>query len=182
LLLDKLGVESATLVGLGFGGWIAAEMATMSQRRFHRLVLLGAMGLRPREGEILDQIMISLEEYVESGFADRAGFERQFGGEPSPEQRHIWDFAREMTARVTWKPYMFSHQLPHLLAGVEIPTLFVWGRHDRIVPLSCGERYARALPNARLTIVEDAGHFVDLEQPEELARLIAKHAQPRGSV
>ena len=43
-LLSDLGIERASLIGLGFGGWIAAEMATMAPRDFHRLVLVGAMG------------------------------------------------------------------------------------------------------------------------------------------
>ncbi|MGI8552433.1 MAG: alpha/beta fold hydrolase [Dehalococcoidia bacterium] len=173
LLFDKLDVGQATLVGLGFGGWIAAEMATMNQRRFSRMVLVGAMGLRPPQGEIADQMMMSLEDYVRSGFSDAGSYERQFGAEIAKEQRHDWDLSREMTARVNWKPIMCSLQLPHLLAAVEIPTLVVWGEDDRIVPLSCGEAYARGLPNARLEIVKNAGHFVDLEQPEVLARLIA---------
>ena len=46
------------------------------------------------------------------------------------------------------------------------PTLVVWGRDDRVVPLECGERYAKALPNARLSVVDNAGHFVEMEQPE----------------
>src|SRR5438045_9314062 len=44
-LLSALGIDRASLIGLGFGGWIAAEMATMVARGFHRLVLVGAMGL-----------------------------------------------------------------------------------------------------------------------------------------
>jgi pimeloyl-ACP methyl ester carboxylesterase len=48
----------------------------------------------------------------------------------------------------------------------------VWGRDDRIVPLECGESYAKALPRARLEIVAGAGHLVDLEKPDELARLV----------
>ena len=71
---------------------------------------------------------------------------------------------------------MFSHQLPHLIGGVEIPTLIVWGRENRVVPLVCGEAYARALPRAKLVKVADAGLWVDLEQPETLARLIDEHA------
>jgi pimeloyl-ACP methyl ester carboxylesterase len=50
---------TVTLVGLGFGGWIAAEMATMAPRAFRRLVLVGAMGIKPERGEILDQALIS---------------------------------------------------------------------------------------------------------------------------
>src|SRR5215469_8382969 len=54
-LLSELGVERAALIGLGFGGWIAAEMATMAPREFHRLVLVVAMGIKPPKGDILDQ-------------------------------------------------------------------------------------------------------------------------------
>jgi pimeloyl-ACP methyl ester carboxylesterase len=176
LMLDKLAIDSAVLVGLGFGGWIAAEMAVMNQRRFRRLVLAGAMGLKPSEGEILDQMMYDFQDYVEAGCADKDSFTRVFGEEPTPEQRLTWDYAREMTARLAWKPYMFSPQLPHLLGGVEIPTLIVWGRENRVVPLVCGEAYARALPNARLEIVENAGLWLDLEQPEKLAALVTSFA------
>ncbi len=172
LLLDRLGIDQAVLVGLGFGGWIAAEMATMSQRRFRRLVLVGAMGIRPSEGEILDQMMVSLADYVQHGFADRETFVRLFGEQVEREQDLAWDYAREMTARIAWKPYMFSHQLPHLLGSVEVPTLIVWGRENRIVPLACCEAFARALPNARLEIVDGAGLWVDMEQPETLATAI----------
>ena len=44
-LLSDLGIERPSIVGLGFGGWIAAEMATMAPDRLHRLALVGAMGL-----------------------------------------------------------------------------------------------------------------------------------------
>lgn len=175
LFLDKLAVDGAVLVGLGFGGWIAAEMAVMNQRRFRRLVLVGAMGIRPSEGEIFDQMMVDFPDYVEAGCASREAFVRLYGEEVSREQRLVWDYAREMTARIAWKPYMFSHQLPHLLGGVEIPTLVIWGRQNRVVPLVCGEAYARALPNARLALVDDAGLWVEREQPEILARLITEH-------
>jgi len=81
-----------------------------------------------------------------------------------------------MTFRVAWKPYMYNPTLPHLLGGVATRALVVWGRDDRIVPLECGERYAKALADARLEIVEGAGHFIDMEKPDELARLVTRFA------
>jgi pimeloyl-ACP methyl ester carboxylesterase len=113
---------------------------------------------------------------VDTGCADHDSFVRLYGEEVSSEQKLQWDYAREMTARIAWKPYMFSHQLPHLLGGVEIPTLVVWGRQDKVLPRVCGEAYARALPNARLVDVDGAGLWVDMEQPQELARLVGEHA------
>jgi pimeloyl-ACP methyl ester carboxylesterase len=165
---------TVTLVGLGFGGWIAAEMATMAPRFFRRLVLVGAMGIKPERGEIADQALLSYIDYVRLGFADPAAFDRAFGAEPPTSRLEQWDLNREMTFRIAWKPYMYSPTLPHLLGAVATPTLVVWGSEDRIVPRECGERYVKALANARLEIVQGAGHFVDMEKPDELAALVTR--------
>jgi pimeloyl-ACP methyl ester carboxylesterase len=163
-----------TVVGLGFGGWIAAEMATMAPAALGRLVLVGAMGIKPERGEIADQALLSYIDYVRLGFADQRAFDRIFGAEPPTPLLERWDLNREMTFRIAWKPYMYSPTLGHLLGGVASPALVVWGSEDRIVPRECGERYAKSLANARLEIVEGAGHFVDMEKPEELARLVTR--------
>src|SRR5437764_4929950 len=162
-----------SLLGLGFGGWIAAEMATMAPRAFRRLVLVGAMGIKPERGDIADQALISYIDYVRLGFADQRAFDRLFGAEPSTAQLEQWDLNREMTFRIAWKPYMYGSTLPHLLGGLATPTLVVWGRDDRIVPLECGERYVKALAGARLEVIEGAGHFIDMEKPRELAQLVS---------
>jgi pimeloyl-ACP methyl ester carboxylesterase len=40
----------------------------------------------------------------------------------------------------------------------------------------CGERYAKALPKARLAVVEGAGHFVEMEQPDAVGKLVTEFA------
>lgn len=175
-LLATINLANVSLVGLGFGGWIAAEMATMSPQAFRRLALVGAMGVKPVKGEILDQALVSYIDYVRAGFEDQGVFDRLFGAEPPTELLEQWDLNREMTFRIAWKPYMYNPTLPHLLGGVQAPALIVWGRGDKIVPLECGEAYARALPRSRLAVVPGSGHFVDMEQPEALARLIVEFA------
>jgi pimeloyl-ACP methyl ester carboxylesterase len=163
-----------SLVGLGFGGWIAAEMATMAPGAFRRLVLVGAMGIKPERGEIADQALVSYIDYVRMGFADQGAFDRIFGAEPPTTTLEQWDLNREMTFRIAWKPYMYGPTLPHLLGSVAVPSLVVWGRQDRVVPLECGERYAKALGRATLEVVEGAGHFVEMEKPEALASLVIR--------
>ena len=170
-LLADLGIERASLIGLGFGGWIAAEMATMAPDRLHRLVLVGAMGLKPPDGDIFDQAIVSYIDYARAGFHDQSAFARVYG-DVTTDQLVAWDICREMCFRIAWKPYMYSQTLPHLLGGVKAPALVVCGDDDRIVPRSAGELYAAALPNARFEIVGDAGHCAEMEQPEALARLI----------
>jgi pimeloyl-ACP methyl ester carboxylesterase len=168
---------AVSVIGLGFGGWIAAEMATMSPRALRRLVLVGAMGLKPERGEIADQALVSYIDYARLGFADPRAFAQTFGAEPPTSTLEQWDLNREMTFRIAWKPYMYNPALAHLLGGVATPALVVWGRDDRIVPVECGEGYAKALPRARLELVEGAGHFVDMEKPRELAQLVTEFVQ-----
>jgi pimeloyl-ACP methyl ester carboxylesterase len=170
-LLADLGVERVSLVGLGFGGWIAAEMAALAPRDFHRLVLVGAMGMKPPEGDILDQAIISYIDYAKAGFHDPKAFERVYG-DVSTDQLVAWDLCREMSFRIAWKPYMYTPTLPHLLGGVRAPALVVWGDNDKVVPRSAGDLYVRSLRQARLEIVPNSGHCVDMEQPDALVRLI----------
>ncbi|MDE2005916.1 MAG: alpha/beta hydrolase [Rhodospirillales bacterium] len=169
-LLAELGLKDVALVGLGFGGWIAAEMASLAPTQFSRLVLVGAMGIKPPEGDILDQAIVSYLAYPKAGFHDPDAFARIYG-EVSTDQLEAWDIAREMSFRIAWKPYMYSQTLPHLLGGVRAPALVVWGEDDRIVPISAGRAYAKSLAHARFETVAAAGHFVEMEQPAALARL-----------
>jgi pimeloyl-ACP methyl ester carboxylesterase len=55
---------------------------------------------------------------------------------------------------------------------IDVPTLIVWGAHDAIVPLACGERLHRAIPQSRLVVVENAGHMPHEETPGPVRRAI----------
>ena len=173
-LLARLEVRDAALVGLGFGGWIAAEMASMAPADLSRLVLVGAMGIKPPQGDILDLAVTGYIDYARAGFHDQKAFDRVYGAEPSVDQLEMWDICREMSFRIAWKPYMYSQTLPHLLGAVRAPALVVWGDDDKVVPQSTAAAYAKALPNAKLEIVKAAGHCIDMEQPAALAKLVTQ--------
>ncbi|MFO1159207.1 MAG: alpha/beta hydrolase [Reyranellaceae bacterium] len=171
-LLNQLKLSNVVLVGLGFGGWIAAEMASMAPGDLAKLVLVGAMGIKPPQGDILDLAITGYVDYARAGFHDQKAFDRVYGAEPTVDQLEMWDICREMTFRIAWKPYMYSQTLPHLLGAVRAPSLVVWGDDDKVVPQSAGKRYVEALPNAKMEVVKNCGHCVDMEQPETLAKLI----------
>ena len=76
LLADARAVEQAALVGLGFGGWIAAEMATHGAARLRAAGAGRRDGHQAAEGEILDQALVSYIDYARAGFHDQAAFER----------------------------------------------------------------------------------------------------------
>jgi pimeloyl-ACP methyl ester carboxylesterase len=173
--LRERGRVAGTVVGCGFGGWIAAELAVMWPEALSGLVLVGAAGILPAHGRILDQVLISHSEYVRAAFHSPGAYEAVYGTELTDELLLQWDRNREMTARVAWKPHMYNRRLVPLLPQVRVPSLVVWGDDDRVVPRECGERYAALLPDARLEVVESCGHAVDMEKPLALAALVGAH-------
>jgi pimeloyl-ACP methyl ester carboxylesterase len=170
--LDAQKLGPVKLLGLGFGGWIGVELATLAPARIREMVLVGAPGLVPERGRIHDQFLVSHLDYAHAYFEDQKRYAEVFGADPDLDRLEQWEISREMTTRIGWKPYMVNRRLAHLAPELRMPALLVWGERDRVVPLECGERYAKLLPQSRLEIVPGCGHAVDLEQPEVLARMI----------
>ncbi len=56
------------------------------------------------------------------------------------------------------------------LGDVAMPTLIVWGRHDRLIDVSCTEVMAAAIPDNKVVVLDDVGHVPMIESPAETAR------------
>ena len=78
-----------------------------------------------------------------------------------------WLRAAEATARVAWNPYLHNPRLPAHLRRVECPSLVIWGRNDKLLPLAIGEFYAKHLTNSRLEVIDNCGHMLPFEKPAE---------------
>ena len=171
-----LGLKTpVNLIGCSLGGWVAAEIATVAPQFINKLVLVGAMGLKPDEGEIFDYFLEGGLTGLRRAFhrPDASPeFMRSWGKEWTGDETDLVEQHREMTCRVAWKPYMHSLTLRHLLPGVRTPTLLVWGREDAITPVNCGEIYRRAIPGARLVTVANCGHMPEMEKPADFAELV----------
>ena len=62
-------------------------------------------------------------------------------------------------------------------AQVDVPTLLLWGRRDRVVPLWVGERLAGDLPRARLHVLDACGHLPPEELPDESWHVLERFLQ-----
>ena len=105
--LDELGLGQVNVVGFSLGGWLTAEMGSMCPHRFKRLVLVGAMGIRPPQGEIFDMFLAVAKELLTTGCLDPSNtpeFKQVCPDDPSPEQSEAWEIAREESCRLGWKP------------------------------------------------------------------------------
>jgi pimeloyl-ACP methyl ester carboxylesterase len=167
--LEAFKLSPLPVLGFSMGGWLAAEMAAMYPELIRRMVLVGAAGMKPSAGEITDIFLITSEAVAELRFYDKTQvpqYDERFGQPLTPEQQQtaVWD--REMSALLTWKPYMYNPKMPFLMAQTKMPALLVWGKQDAIVPLNCGERYAQAIPGATLRVIDQCGHSPQLEKPQ----------------
>ena len=163
------------VIGCSLGGWVAAEIATVAPQFFNKMVLVGAMGIKPEQGEIFDYFLESGLTGLRRAFhrpEQSSAFMRYWGNEWTPEETDLVEQHREMTCRIAWKPYMHSLTLRHLLPGVSTPTLLLWGGEDAITPINSGEIYQRAIPRSRLVVIENCGHMPEMEKPAEFARLV----------
>jgi pimeloyl-ACP methyl ester carboxylesterase len=55
---------------------------------------------------------------------------------------------------------------------IQVPTLLIWGREDRIVPLTVGQRLHEALPMSKLVIIDACGHIPHEESPEKVLSVL----------
>jgi len=170
-LLDELGIDSAHVVGASMGGMIAQTMAAHHSERVRSLVsIMSSTGSRwsgqpaPRILPVFLQKPASgRDAYVERivklfKLIGSPGFERDDG-----ELREL--------AGVSWDrgidPAGFARQLGAVIASghraadlkrIRVPTLVIHGKSDRLIRPSGGRATARAIPNARLELIEGMGH------------------------
>jgi pimeloyl-ACP methyl ester carboxylesterase len=171
--MRHLGLERYVLVGCGFGGWVAAEVAAFAHPELAGLVLSAPAGVKPETGFIMDQVLEDPFDYLRAGFASTEALDRYFPDLKDKALRGRLDAARENIARVSWKPYMYSYELPENLRGaVELPVTVIWGDADRVIPVTTAQQYRAILPQCSVRLIAGGGHFLELERPVELAGFI----------
>jgi pimeloyl-ACP methyl ester carboxylesterase len=75
----------------------------------------------------------------------------------------------------TIQRHLSDHREPYSkeeLSRINVPTLFIWCRQDHVTPLSWGEDYAAAVPNARLAVLDRCGHHPNIEKPKEFNQAV----------
>lgn len=175
-LLDTLGGEKVVLMGLSFGGWLAAELALVAHQRIERLILVDALGIKVSDREtpdILDVFNTHPNEVARASWHDHAKFRPDHD---EMEDAALINISKNWAAlaRYGWHPYMYNPQLKQWLKRIKVPSLVLWGAADGIVKPSYGKAYAELIPGARFVSIPAAGHHPELEQPERFAELVAE--------
>lgn len=183
-LCDHLGIESANLVGLSHGAYIAAAFAVRHPERMARLVVCNLRAGRYGDSAIVNRWLQKLTGEGLAAYARdviRAATGRTFRS----EHAHLIEMmAKAVAARNSQAGLI--RQLEAMQAyppadeitpRVKIPTLVINGGEDEIVPAADADILARSLKAATATI-KKAGHSLPVEAPEDFNLMVRDFLNP----
>jgi pimeloyl-ACP methyl ester carboxylesterase len=167
-LINELKLGPVPIVGFSLGGWTGVELAILRPSLVKKLVMVAAAGIRVPDAPMGELFIDDLGKLRKLLFHDPNDPSIPLAMPQSLDDPRIlqWLRAREATARVAWNPYLHNPRLPQHLRRVECPTLLLWGRHDKLLPLGIGEYYAKHIPGGRLEILDNCGHMLPFEKTE----------------
>ncbi|GAB3928832.1 alpha/beta hydrolase [Microlunatus endophyticus] len=179
-LLEHERLDNPVVVGNSVGGWIAAEIAALTSATLSRLVVVDAAGLAVADHPVPDVFALDFGQIAELSYADPDRFRVDPTTLPpavraamAAGMQALHDYAGAEMADPT---------LTDRLAKITVPTLVVWGDHDRMIDPEIGKAYAASIPGARFELISDTGHLPQLEAPRTFAALLGDFiAAPEGS-
>ena len=176
---DTVGVESAHLAGISFGGMIAQYVAARHPSRVRTLALLatspqfGLNGTKPEEWRAarLASLDAGLQpaEFGDDVLAAVAGphiSAAAMAGQRAAMARISSDALR------TSIECLVTHDSTALLPTITAPTVCMVGGLDQETPVAYGFALADLIPGARLAVIPMAGHLLNVEAPEAVNRLL----------
>jgi 3-oxoadipate enol-lactonase len=170
--LDARGVQTATVIGLSMGGYLAFALLRRFAARVDRLVLCdtraGADGEEARADRLRMAERVRGEAGVESIVEPTVA---RLLAPLSAAEFHVSDPVRARIRRATPAGVAAAQEAmaarpdsTPLLGAIAVPTLVLVGSQDTVTPPEEAERMAAAIPGARLEVIDGAGHLSNLER------------------
>jgi pimeloyl-ACP methyl ester carboxylesterase len=189
--LDSRGIKRAVLVGHSYGGGVALSAASLAPGQVEAVVLLASVGpgcvtgwdrllAAPGAGRLCALVAWRLTPWIAR--ARLAGIARRRGRPLRPDEHvnwQVWGHAGR-GHRPLWRTFLTEQrallcelgELERAICSVQAPVLVLADPADTVVPVDTARRLARALPDARLQLVEGAGHHLPRRAPAVVADAI----------
>jgi pimeloyl-ACP methyl ester carboxylesterase len=192
-LLMGLNIERASIVGHSLGGGITMQFAYQFPERCERLVLVSSGGLGESVHPLLRAATLPGSEFVLPLLAHQRVLDvaslvpRALGriglrsGPDLTEMARGYQSLSNAEARSAFIHTLRSVIDPtgqringtdRLYLASNMPSLIIWGRRDRIIPVEHAQPAHEGMPGSRLEVFEDAGHFPHLDEPFRFARTL----------
>ena len=189
--LDARGITRTVLVGHSYGGGVALSAASLAPGQVEAVVLLASVGpacvtgwdrllAAPGAGQLAALVAWRLTPWLAR--ARLAGIARRQGRPLAPDEHvnwQVWGHAGS-GQHPLWRTFLTEQrallreldELEHAIASVRVPVLVLADPRDTIVPYETARRLVRALPDARLQLVQGAGHHLPRRAPAAVVEAI----------
>jgi pimeloyl-ACP methyl ester carboxylesterase len=192
-VVDGLGEDQVDVLGNSMGGYFAIAFAAAYPKRVRRLVLIGhpagldgkvPLFFRLWANPVSESIIRRLKFKDVDQFRKRVYPSLVAHPERVPEELAEVEFAAgnlpdfPLTAHtmfrslISFRGWKADQMLADALTALQTPTLFVWGASDLTAPPSKRQPIADRMRNAKLEVIEDAGHVPWIDEPDVVGHLV----------
>lgn len=175
--MAELKIERAHLVGNSLGGWVSAMMAIKYPNRIGKIVLADAAGIAPKDLNFdqIYQLNNSTRDEI------RANLKLIFAAPAMQNNEALVD--QFMTQRIVANDgYTINALIESIkrkedflderLGEIKKPTLIIWGKQDRLLPLSDGEKFSKGIAGSEFVVFENCGHVPQVEKALDFNRKV----------
>jgi 3-oxoadipate enol-lactonase len=188
-LMEHLRVRKAHVLGTSLGGFVAQELALKRPDLVDRLVLVctsyGGRGPETMSPWALSDMIglpsLSVERTVRRGL-ETATSDAYRAQRPEEFERIVrWRLADSPSLSAYFEQMRAGAQfdLSRDVGSITSPTLVIHGKEDRYVPLANAVALAEAIPDAKLRVLDGAGHLVFIERFADVNREVVTFVKPR---
>jgi proline iminopeptidase len=192
-----LGLEKPILMGWSHGGMVAQQYAFTHPDSLSKLILFDTCACF---GELLNDVEASVQEFKDEPWFEEslAALKKEWAGEYETDEDmgRLWQLEKKFyfkkfdararaycektksslikvaPLRVFNEKEAPTFDLRPQLKKIKVPTLVIVGRHDFITNVAMAEEMVKNIPDARLEIFEDSGHYGFVEEPEKFYRVV----------
>lgn len=185
-LLAFWELKSPHVVAHDYGGAVALRAHLLHENGFGSLALVDVVALRPWGSAFFRLVRDHAEVFTALPAAVHAGALRAYISGAS--HRGLTAAALDvLTApwldsvgqaafyrQIAEADESFTDQVEPLYPAIDVPVLVVWGQDDTWIPVDRAYRLQDLIPGARLTVIAEAGHLIQLDQPEALTAALTQ--------
>ena len=192
-LLVGLDIERVSVVGHSLGGGIAMQFAYQFPERCQRMVLVSSGGLGDEVHPLLRAATLPGSEFVlpllahVTAVSAGASVTRALGRlglRAGPDLTEVARGYQSLSSAEARSAFLHTVRAvidptgqrinanDRLYLSAEMPSMIIWGSHDRIIPVAHAYAAHEGMPGSRLEVFEEAGHFPQLADPSRFARVL----------
>jgi len=187
-LLDHWELDDPIIVGHDFGGATVLRTHLLNKRSFKKIILIDPVAVSPwgsaffrhvnKHEAAFSGVPDYIHEAVVRSYVQTAAF-KQIDDETLEGIISPWTGEQGKPAfyrQIAQADSKYTDEAQALYPTITTPTLILWGREDNWIPLERGEELHSMIPGSVLRVIDDAGHLVIEEKPDELVKAILDFA------